>query len=64
MPENLSRPRRERIPPLEPEGETGLLWMWVELSFFLSSGDVYVGELLELQQGLKDPLEVPKVGCD
>ena len=33
------------------------------LSCFLSSGDEYVGELLELQQGLKDPLEVPDVRC-
>ena len=33
------------------EAETGLLWMWAGLSFFLSSGDGYVGELLELQQG-------------
>ena len=33
------------------EAETGLLWMWAELSCFLSGGDGYVGELLELQQG-------------
>ena len=46
------------------EAETGLLWMWAGLSCFPSSGDGYVGELLELQQGLKDPLEVSKVGCD
>ena len=32
------------------EGEKGLLWMWAGLSCFLSSGDGYVGELLELQQ--------------
>ena len=37
------------------EAETGLLWMWAELSCFLSSGDVYVGELLELQQGCEGP---------
>ena len=36
--------------------------MCSELSSFLSSGDGYVGELLELQQGLKDPLEVPRLG--
>ena len=35
------------------EAETGLLWMWAGLSCFLSSGDGYVGELLELQQGQK-----------
>ena len=33
------------------EAESGLLWMWAGLSCFLSSGDGYVGELLELQQG-------------
>ena len=37
------------------EAETGLLWMWAGLSCFLSSGDVYVGELLELQQGCEGP---------
>ena len=31
------------------EAETGLLWMCAGLSCFLSSGDGYVGELLELQ---------------
>ena len=30
------------------EAETGLLWMWAGLSCFLSSGDGFVGELLEL----------------
>ena len=29
------------------EEETWLLWMWAGLSCFLSSGDGYVGELLE-----------------
>ena len=42
--------KQERIPPLEYEAETVLLWMWAELSCFLSSRDGYVGELLELQQ--------------
>ena len=37
------------------EAETGLLWMWAELSCFLSSGDGYVRELLELQQGCEGP---------
>ena len=37
------------------EAETGLLWMWAELSCFLSSGDGYVGKLLELQQGFEGP---------
>ena len=31
--------------------------MWAELSCFLSRGDGYVGELLELQQGCEGPLE-------
>ena len=29
----------------------GLLWMWVGDSCFLSTGDGYVGEPLEMQQG-------------
>ena len=33
------------------EGEKGLLWMWAGPSCFLSRGEGYVGELLELQQG-------------
>ena len=33
------------------EAETGLLWMWAGLSCFLSSGDGYVRELLEMQPG-------------
>ena len=37
------------------EAETGLLWMWAGLSCFLSSGDGYVGELLELQHGCEGP---------
>ena len=46
------------------EADSGLLWMWAELWCFLSSGDGYVGELLELQQGCEGPLEVPEVRCD
>ena len=38
--------------------------MWAGFSCFLSSGDGYVGELLELQQGCEGPLEVPDVRCD
>ena len=37
------------------EAETGLLWKWAGLECFLSSGDGYVGELLELQQGCEGP---------
>ena len=51
----LSRPRRERIPPLELGGGNGAtLDMGGTLGFFLS-GDGYVGELLELQQGCEGP---------
>ena len=34
---------------LSYETETGLFWMWPGLSCFFSSGDGYVGEILELQ---------------
>ena len=37
------------------EAETGLLWMWAGPSCFLSNGDGYVEELLELQQGCEGP---------
>ena len=37
------------------EAETGLLWMWTGFSCFLSSGDEYIGELLEVQQGCEGP---------
>ena len=43
------------------EAETGLLWMWAGLSCFLSSGDWYVGELLELQQGCEGPFGYSRV---
>ena len=42
----------------------GLLWMWAELSCFLSSGDGYVGELLECSKVVKDPLYFPDVRFD
>ena len=60
----LSRPRRERIPPLELGGGNGLLWMWARLSCFLSSGDGYVGELFELQQGCEGPFGSSSIRCD
>ena len=57
-PLEMRRERREFFPEHAGKGsllssyeaETGLLWMWVRLSCFLSSGDGYVGELLVLQQ--------------
>ena len=53
----MRRERREFFPDHASKGtrlsskeaETELLWMWAELSCFLSSGVGYVGELLELQ---------------
>ena len=53
----MRQKRREFFPEQAGKGsllsslevETGLLWMWAELSCFLSSGDGYVGELTELQ---------------
>ena len=67
----MRRERREFYPDHAGKGsllsgkevETGLLWISAGLSCFLSSGDGYVGELLELQKGVKDPLEVPDVNC-
>ena len=54
----MRRERREFFPDQAEKGsllsileaETGLLWMWAGLSCFLSSGDGYVGDLLELPQ--------------
>ena len=53
----MRRERREFFPDQAGKGslisnyevETGLLWMWAGPSDFLSSGDGYVGELLELK---------------
>ena len=65
----MRRERREFFPdhagkgPLLSvyEAETGLLWMWAGLSCFLSSGDGYVGELLELQQVCEGPFGSSRV---
>ena len=62
-PLEMRRERREFFPDQAEKGsllssweaETGLLWMWAGLSCFLSSGDGYVGEILELQQGCEGP---------
>ena len=59
----MRRERREFFPDHAGKGfllwsyeaETGLLLMWAGLSCFLSRGDGYVGELLELQQGCEGP---------
>ena len=55
-PLEMRRKRREFFPDNAGKGsllsssevEMGLLWTWVGLSCFLSSGDGYVGDLLEL----------------
>ena len=39
------------------EAEMELFWMWVGPTCFLSSGEGYLGELLELQQGCEGPFE-------
>ena len=65
----MGRERREFFPDLPGKGsllssyeeETGLLWMWAELSCFLLSGDGYVGELLDLQQGCEGPFGSSRV---
>ena len=46
------------------EAETGLLWMWTGLSFFILSGVGYAGNFLSCSKGVKDPLEVPEFRCD
>ena len=59
----MRRERREFFPNqagkgyllLSLEAETVLLWTWAGLSCFLSRGDGYVGELLELQQVYEGP---------
>ena len=61
----MRRERREFFPDHAGKGslllrevaEKGLLRMWAGLSCFLSSGDGYVGELLELQEGCERPVE-------
>ena len=62
-PPEMRREHREFFPDHAGKGsllssyepETELLWMWPGPSCFLLSGDGYVGELLELQQGCEGP---------
>ena len=71
-PLEMRRERREFFPhhavkgSLLPsyEAETGLLWMWAGLWCFLSSGDGYVGELLDLQQVCEGPFVSSRGECD
>ena len=68
-PLEMRRERREFFPDHAGKGsllssyeaETGLLWMCGELSCFLSSGDRYVGDLLELQQRCEGPFGSSRV---
>ena len=63
LPLEMRRERQEFFPDHPGKGsllsryeaETGLLWMWVGPSCFISSGDGYVGDLLDLQQGCQRP---------
>ena len=68
-PLEMRRERREFFPDHAGKGsvqssyeaETELLWMLAGLSCFISSGDGYVGELLELQQGCEGPFGSSRV---
>ena len=51
----LSRPRRERIPPLQLAGVNGASLDMNGTLGFLLSGDGYAGEFLELQQECEGP---------
>ena len=63
LPLEMRRERQEFFPDHAGKGsllsryeaETGLLWMWAGPSCFISSGDGYVGDLLDLQQGCQRP---------
>ena len=57
----LSRPRRERIPPLELAGGIGATLDMGGTLGILLSGDGYVWELLELQQGCEGPFGSSRV---
>ena len=61
MPGIPSRPRRERIPPLELAGGNGATLNMGGTLGFLLSGDGYVEELLELQQGCEGPFGSSRV---
>ena len=61
----LSRPRSERIPPLELGGRIGApLDVGGTLVLPLEWRRVMSGNFLSCSKGVKDPLEVPEVRCD
>ena len=64
VPRFLLLPSRQRIPHLELQGGNGAPLDVGGTLVLPQSGDEYVGQLLELQQSVKDPLEVPEVRCD
>ena len=67
-PLEMRRKRREFFPDNAGKGsllsnyeaDKGLFWMWAGLSCLLSSGDGYVGELLELQQECEAPFGISR----
>ena len=67
-PLEMRRERREFFPEHAGKGsllsskkvETGLLWTWSGLLCLFSSGDGYVGVLLELQQGCEGPFGISR----
>ena len=68
----MRRERREFFPDHAGKGsllssydaDTGLLWIWVGLSCFLSVETVMSGNFLSCSKGVKEPPEVPEVRCD
>ena len=52
------------MPPLDLAGGNGATLDMGGTLGILLSGDGYVWELLELQQGCEGPLEVPEFKCD
>ena len=60
----LAQTRCEMIPPLELGGGNGASLDVGGTLVLTLEWKQYIGELLELQKGVKDPLEVPEVRCD
>ena len=56
--------RQGKDPPLELGGGHGAPLDVGGTLVLRSSGDGYVGEFLELQQGCEGPMEVPEFRCD
>ena len=56
--------KQERIPPLEYEAETVLLWMWAELYASSRVETGMSGNFLSCSNGVNDHLEVPDIRSD